>query len=395
MRSNPDQARTTTLSLADEDAAEEASEQADEPARPRRRGLWLTLGAVVLAGAGAGTWYWQHGLSESASPTVSGPVATAEVTRGTISATETWAGTLGHGSPFTVSATGTGTITRIAAQGTVVGVGAALYHLDEQPVTLLAGMVPMYRDIAPGDTGTDVEQLEANLVALGYDGFTADDEYTWHTEAAVHEWQDDLGAAATGTVSRASVVFMPAGGRVDGVHVDVGGSVQPGSAVLDLTGNEQVVSLEADVDDRDLLAVDTAVTVGLPGGQHIAGSVRSVTVVKAESSGSEGGPGAGEESSGADDTITAVEVTLAEPVGEDLIGSPVDVLVAVDERTDVLLVPISALLALAAGGYGLEVVADDGTTSITAVDTGLFADGRVEVSGEGLAQGTVVGVAGR
>jgi len=57
----------------------------------------------------------------------------------------------------------------------------------------------------------------------------------------------------------------------------------------------------------------------------------------------------------------------------------------------VLTVPVAALLALAEGGYGLEVV-DGGRSSITAVETGLFADGRVEVSGSGIAAGTTVGV---
>jgi hypothetical protein len=60
-----------------------------------------------------------------------------------------------------------------------------------------------------------------------------------------------------------------------------------------------------------------------------------------------------------------------------------------------LLVPVNALLAPAEGGYGLEVVRGDGTTTIVRVDTGLFAAGKVEVRGAGIAKGTVVGVAGR
>jgi hypothetical protein len=35
----------------------------------------------------------------------------------------------------------------------------------------------------------------------------------------------------------------------------------------------------------------------------------------------------------------------------------------VDERVDVLMVPVNALLALTEGGHGVEVVASDGTTS--------------------------------
>jgi multidrug efflux system membrane fusion protein len=57
----------------------------------------------------------------------------------------------------------------------------------------------------------------------------------------------------------------------------------------------------------------------------------------------------------------------------------------------VLTVPVAALLALSEGGYGVQVVEGTGTR-IVAVETGLFADGRVEISGSGIAAGTNVGV---
>ena len=56
-----------------------------------------------------------------------------------------------------------------------------------------------------------------------------------------------------------------------------------------------------------------------------------------------------------------------------------------------LTVPVAALLALAEGGYGVEVV-DGSTSHYVAVETGLFAGGRVEVSGDGLAEGMTVGM---
>ena len=61
------------------------------------------------------------------------------------------------------------------------------------------------------------------------------------------------------------------------------------------------------------------------------------------------------------------------------------------QRPDVLTVPVNALLALSEGGYGLEVVSDS-TATVVAVEVGMFADGRVEVAGPGLAEGTTVGV---
>ena len=51
---------------------------------------------------------------------------------------------------------------------------------------------------------------------------------------------------------------------------------------------------------------------------------------------------------------------------------------------------MTALLALAEGGYAVEVVDAQGTTTLVAVDPGLFADGFVEVTSTGLEPGMVV-----
>jgi hypothetical protein len=64
-----------------------------------------------------------------------------------------------------------------------------------------------------------------------------------------------------------------------------------------------------------------------------------------------------------------------------------------DSRTDVLSVPITALLARPEGGFAVERVTG-GASALVPVKTGLFAAGRVEISGEGIVEGTEVGVPG-
>jgi peptidoglycan hydrolase-like protein with peptidoglycan-binding domain len=249
----------------------------------------------------------------------------------------------------------------------------------------------MYRHLAPGDSGVDVRQLETNLAKLGYEGFTVDGAYTASTAAAVSAWQSDSGVEPTGTVARRDVVFVPEGGRVDALNVNVGDLVRPGAPVLDITGTDRVVNFEANLDDRDRFDVGTKVTVVLPGGEEIAGRVSAIRVVKVAAGEAGEGSGGGTTDS---ESIVQVEIALARAPDE-LVGTPVDVIVAIDRRADVLFVPVSALLALAEGGYGLELVRDDGTTKVVRVDTGLFANGKVEVRGAGIAEGTVIGVAGR
>lgn len=55
--------------------------------------------------------------------------------------------------------------------------------------------------------------------------------------------------------------------------------------------------------------------------------------------------------------------------------------------------PVTALLSLAGGGYALEIPAGDGTTTLVAVEPGMYADGYVEVTGDGIDEGTDVVVA--
>jgi multidrug efflux pump subunit AcrA (membrane-fusion protein) len=84
-------------------------------------------------------------------------------------------------------------------------------------------------------------------------------------------------------------------------------------------------------------------------------------------------------------------VTLDDPdVALGLDEAPVDVEVVSDSAPGVLAVPVTALLALTEGGYAVEIVTEDGTIILIGVEPGLFADGFVEVDGEGLTDGMQV-----
>jgi hypothetical protein len=59
----------------------------------------------------------------------------------------------------------------------------------------------------------------------------------------------------------------------------------------------------------------------------------------------------------------------------------------------VLAVPVSALLALSGGGYGVEIVTQAGRHRLVGVTAGTFAGGLIQVSGAGITAGTKVVVA--
>jgi peptidoglycan hydrolase-like protein with peptidoglycan-binding domain len=364
-----------------------------------RRKLLVTGAAVViLGGAGAGfVLAWGSDAEEpAANPAL--PPATAEVTRTTLVETKTVSGTLGYGEPVPIRAGGRGTLTWIAPVGSTVKRGEPLFKVDERPVVALYGSLPLYRTLRDGAKGRDVRQLERNLAALGRTGFTVDDTYSAATDEVVRTWQAKLGLPATGTVEPGQVVFTPGPVRIAGHTARVGEAVggesgEGGGALLTYTGTTRLVTVELEVADRALAAKGRTVTVTVPGLRPVKGRISRVgTVITAQGATPDEGATPEGASPAASDALIEVTVTIAnqKALGS-LDAAPVDVDFVSTKREDVLAVPVAALLALTQGGFGLEVV-DGATTRIVPVKTGMFAAGRVEVSGKGIAEGVTVGV---
>ncbi|MFC7624234.1 efflux RND transporter periplasmic adaptor subunit [Microlunatus sp. GCM10028923] len=341
---------------------------------------------VAAAGGGAAVWFGAQGWGKAAnqSPPML-PPATAEVTRQTLTATSEYDGELGYGVATTTANRLAGTITGLPDVGDVIKRGQPLYSVDGGPVLLLYGDLPAYRPLKEGDEGADVEQLERNLAELGYDGFTVDDAYTWRTAEAVEAWQDDLGLAETGTVELGRVAFLPASRRIDALDVELGAAATPGQAVLSHTSTAKAVTVQLEPSDLADVKTGAKVEVELPDGKRVPAEITELsTEVQA--------------GSGQQEEASTVVIAVAELSGAKAIEAAarydqaaVDLIVTTGERQDVLTVPVTALVALAEGGYGLEVITG-GTPSYVPVDTGLFADGRVEVSGAEIDEGTVVGM---
>src|SRR5215469_12539907 len=168
----------------------------------RRWRIVLVVGAAgVVAAAAVGLGGGSAGAGRGTGPVL----ATAPVTRATLTQTQQVNGTLGYGAPVTVTGAGSGVITWLPAPGAVIGRGQPVYKADNQPVPLFYGRLPLYRPLQAGDTGADVTEVERNLAALGYTGVTVDKYYTAATAAAVWQWQHDLGLTPTGVLTPAEV----------------------------------------------------------------------------------------------------------------------------------------------------------------------------------------------
>lgn len=354
--------------------------------RRRRPGRAVAaVGAVVLAVGAAAAAAVGFGGSGTRTPTASDlPPGTAQVTRQTMLDTDEEAGRLGYG-PKTVAAGRTpGVITKVPLAGDVITLGQAVYRVDNAPIVLMYGDVAAYRTLAPGVIGADVRQLEANLTALGYGGYPIDNTYTAATATAVRRWQKALGLTQTSQVELGRVLFAPDAIRVDTVTVGVNESTGDGHEVLQFTGTGRQITVDLEVGKQRLARKGVGVQVQLPDGKQVAGQVERVSTIIQPPTSQGDRP----------ETSIEVVVSLTDPnAAAGIEAAVVNVTFTAAERKDVLSVPIAALVALAEGGYGVEVVEESGTHYVK-VTTGLFANGRVEVTGEGLREGMTVGIPG-
>jgi peptidoglycan hydrolase-like protein with peptidoglycan-binding domain len=279
------------------------------------------------------------------------------------------------------------TFTALPSVGQIVARGQSLYEIGGQPVLLLYGSMPATRAFVAGmSRGPDVAELNTNLDALGYgqgQGL-AGDEFTAGTTAAIRALQSARGAAATGELLVGSVVFEPGPARVTSVTPTVGATVMPGP-VLAITSTARQVDLALDASEQSSVKVGDTVTITLPDNQTTPGRITYVSSV-ATSPSSSGKGGGGEEESA---PTVEVHATPTDPAATGhLDQAPVNVEITTESVPNVLAVPVDALLALAGGGYALEV-AEGRVHHLVAVTVGLFddAEGLVQVSGRDLSTG--------
>ncbi|WP_052033419.1 efflux RND transporter periplasmic adaptor subunit [Rhodococcus wratislaviensis] len=118
-------------------------------------------------------------------------------------------------------------------------------------------------------------------------------------------------------------------------------------------------------------------TVQLPGGKTTTGKVTSV-----------GTPTEIDGANGQKQTVIPIVVSLDEPTQAAAFQqASVSVSIPSEKREGVLSVPVGALIAITPQQFGVEVVDSDGTTTKVPVTTGLFAGGRVEISGDDIKSG--------
>jgi peptidoglycan hydrolase-like protein with peptidoglycan-binding domain len=322
------------------------------------------------------------------------------------------------------------------AAGQRVSNGEKLAEIDGEPLFALAGRVPAWRDITPGESGPDVTELQKALASLGYyAGGDTPGFFGTPTQDAVSLYYEHLGytAPATGGVPMTDVIFLPS---LPAKVIVVNGAKgqQPGQPFLELaargslalTGElppayaaqvkaglkvkifDEVTGIHATGTIADIGTATTITPIGaivnVGGGSASAGSAGSAGSGSAGSgSAGSGSTGtAGSSNSGATNPGATPFIPLAvqpsKPLPAALNGE--NVLVTVETgRTEgpVLTVPVAAIVTTGSGTSYVTVVGADGKQAQVPVTPGINENGYVQVTpatGHKLAAGDRVVVSG-
>jgi hypothetical protein len=312
------------------------------------------------------------GVSDNAYPT-----SVTTVTQGPLASQLNASGTLEYttsdGSGSSVVNLAAGTFSKLPSAGEVFSRGQVLYRVSNDPVILFYGTTPMYRSLSEGDTGPDVRELNANLVALEYATSVEldanSDYFSYETAYALELLQYRLGEDETGSLTEGKAVFLPGQARIASVSATLGTNASPGAPIMQVTSTSRQVVVDLDASEQTEVNVGDQVQVTLPDGNNTPGVVSGIGTVA---------------TSGSSGATLPLYITLdhANAAGT-LDQAPVTVEITTAAVKHALIVPIDALLALSGGDYAVETINRQGIHQLVAVTLGAFddADGTVQVTG--------------
>jgi peptidoglycan hydrolase-like protein with peptidoglycan-binding domain len=324
------------------------------------------------------------------------------------------------------SSAGTEYISKLeVAAGATIRNGEQLAELDGEPLFALAGPVPAWRDLTPGESGPDVTELQKALASLGYyDGGDTPGYFGSATEDAVSLYYEHLGytAPSSGGMPAADVVFLPS---LPATVVAVNGAAgeQPGQPFLELAARGSLAltgelppayagqvksGLKVAIYDEvtgihaagTVTELGTA-TVNAPTGTVVyvgSGAASAATAASASSSSSAGSGSSSGSSSSGETTFIPVTVRPTKPLAAALNGENVLVTVQTGQTEGpVLTVPVAAIVTSASGTSYVTMVGAHGTQTQVPVTPGISENGYVQVTPAkpgGLAAGDRVVVSG-
>lgn len=181
--------------------------------------LWAILGLV--GGMALGAWYMGSRIQSPAevaartAPPEPSPILVPVESR-VLSSDVVTRGTVRFGLPQPISIApstvkgGAGLISSLPRPNAQFKEGDVIMSASGRPVFVLRGAAPAFRDMSPGTSGSDVQQLEEALARLGFDPGPVDGNYDQKTSLAVERMYQKVGWDAFGPTreQRAAVATL-------------------------------------------------------------------------------------------------------------------------------------------------------------------------------------------
>jgi len=287
-------------------------------------------------------------------------------------------------------------------KGSLASQGSVLLEVAGQPFFVLQGTEPAYRDLAPGETGEDVAQLQQDLISLGYGtGSDTLGSYGPGTAAAVSAYYQAHGYAApvvtAGTKKHpVQLAYVPLGDysfvpSLPATVIKVGATIgkAPASGALTLALGSPKLTGQLSPSTAGLVRPGMRVTItGSGRGPVRHGRVAWVSHSTASHASISGG------------LYVKMGITLNQPLPMSLVGQDVSLAIgAARSPGPVLAVPEAAVFAGAdgqtyvskvSGGQTVRVpvrvgMTGSGLLQVTPVVPGALAAGNRVVTGENFA----------
>ena len=267
-------------------------------------------------------------------------------------------------------------------KGSLAGQGSVLLEVAGQPYFVLQGTVPAYRDLAPGETGEDVAQLQQDLISLGYGtGSDTLGSYGPGTAAAVSAYYQAHGYTApvvtVGTKKhRVQLAFVPLGDfsfvpSLPATVIKVGATVgkAPASGALTLALGSPKLTGQLSPSTAGLVRPGMRVTITNSGGGPVRhGEVAWVSHSTASGKSISGG------------LYVKMGIALNRPLPMSLVGQDVSLAIgAARSQGPVLAVPEAAVFAGADGQTYVSKVSGGHTVRVP-VRVGMTGSGLLQVT---------------
>jgi hypothetical protein len=259
--------------------------------------------------------------------------------------------------------------------------GSVILEVAGRPVFVFGGTVPAYRDLAPGESGEDVTELQTGLELLGF-GLGADTSgvYGPGTAAAVAAFYQGIGYTApmisTGPkadrgamMPLSEYMFIPRfPAHIASIGAKVGGTAS-GKLVTLSMGNPGIAG-QLNPNDRGLVRPGVKVTItDTVTGRSFPGRVTSVKTQTQTKKSISGG------------IYLPMRIRPARPLRTSLIGQNVSLTItAAHSNGPVLAVPEAAVFASVDGSTYVTKVTGSHSQVRVPVRTGITGDGLVQVT---------------